>query len=482
METLSEDGQPSPVSLCLPGKGTSKAAKARHKLAKLHSEAATGAEKQQLHKDDQRGMANILAGGPEVLEQRTSSLARLLWFPISLLLVLLGARWGSEMGAMRRIERLDAKLQHLQAQQEVAHCLPWEEDDSDGPPWQFNAQVQNHVAVPLLDLEQDSAHTPHHRAIGSSRSDEDLVPDGDSMPQSCSDSHFVAETAGKNRKIMQGPQAEHSGSGSNDYGTHEVITHIMWDTVQVSETRVERLDEGLSWNASLTALLPTMDAPRNQSWRLQWVKTHIRTSTKVELRHVVQSHVEHSQRESKGLWRLLWSQDVNLGSDEGEPEVPCAQKRTCVEAALSAHPCRTSSPSHSIFESSALAGIMHPSFGPRADTPFAHYMRTVSQVCAQAPHAYDTARFRSHHPGSAAWQLSWGNSSKSQRLTTCLFQNIEDAARRAAAQRPDGLWRLPWGNLTDLELSNEQIVAMQQSEVLQERADWQLVWFQSAHT
>merc|ERR1712118_3680 len=123
--------------------------------------------------------------------------------------------------------------------------------------------------------------------------------------------------------------------------------------------------------------------------------------------------------------------------------------------ALSAHPCSTSSPSHSIFESSALAGIMPPSFEPHADTPFAHYMRTVSQVCAQAPHAYDTARFTSHNPWSAAWQLSWGNSSKSQSLTTCLFQNIEDAARRAAAQRPDGLWRLPWGNLTDLELSSE---------------------------
>lgn len=56
---------------------------------------------------------------------------RAVWLVVSFVLVLLGARWGSEVGTNRRLKELSAELEHLRAQQEVAHCLGRQGEDPE---------------------------------------------------------------------------------------------------------------------------------------------------------------------------------------------------------------------------------------------------------------------------------------------------------------------------------------------------------------
>lgn len=126
------------------GQGTSKAAKTRHKLAKLKIREAGIASatdnKLHVHTTDAKASQNELWGhhpsrskhdiSVSCSEARIGSTVRFAWFPLSLLLVFLGAKWGSEMGIVRQIDELHAENQHLKAQESVAHCL--EEDSNVG--------------------------------------------------------------------------------------------------------------------------------------------------------------------------------------------------------------------------------------------------------------------------------------------------------------------------------------------------------------
>lgn len=142
-----------------PGQGRSKAARARRRLAELRSR---GQEPGAACAGDASWPSSPVPGGslsggllqpvrvihvpveapPLVLPG--SGLGRMAWLLSSLFLVFAGARWGSEVGALRSVEQLEAKVQHLEAQQEVAHCLSFEEPGSEaqcseaaagGSPW-----------------------------------------------------------------------------------------------------------------------------------------------------------------------------------------------------------------------------------------------------------------------------------------------------------------------------------------------------------
>mmetsp|Transcript_56744 Transcript_56744/g.182238 ORF Transcript_56744/g.182238 Transcript_56744/m.182238 type:complete len:563 (-) Transcript_56744:185-1873(-) len=66
------------------------------------------------------------------------------WFASRLVLVLLGARWGAQVGMARRLERLEGESRHLEAQQARSDCLHWQpgmpessrnHPSTEGAPW-----------------------------------------------------------------------------------------------------------------------------------------------------------------------------------------------------------------------------------------------------------------------------------------------------------------------------------------------------------
>merc|ERR1719482_1787669 len=99
---------------------------------------------------------------------------------------------------MRRLEKLDAKVQHLQAQQEVAHCLPFEEVEEDTNSFPLFAASGIRAANPTSQLKPSHHHAGKRKAevqpglISTSKSEESAQT---SMNSSRLDICLIAETA-----------------------------------------------------------------------------------------------------------------------------------------------------------------------------------------------------------------------------------------------------------------------------------------------
>lgn len=534
----------------VPGAGKSKAAKSRHKLAQLKLQSASTTQSPYLPGEDWCGVTSIpashqtdspylpgedrcgvasisashqssdaggnvqpLAGQTLVLnavdhagaeehtqnyapERHNGNLPRFLWFGFSLILVLLGSRWGSEMGAMRRLEKLDAKVQHLQAQQEAAHCLPWQEDDPGEATFRHSPHPMSQnvaaagTAVKATFRSSLATDLRSHEAAGA-----DVISHTDradylarSLPRSLHNDSYAhgglltAQCPVDNRSL-RGHQCFRNNFATGfgaalkcDASTSDVvlsggarssqqlparvnepeaaglveeeIAHVMWDM-----NRTGRLDVGLVWQAaSVTMIGQLPGTQKNASWRLQWnssctsalVRGPAEERAMANLRHLVSSHMDPARERSDALWRLPWSRHIKV--------------TTSITLALSASPLLDFEPSQLHMEQSHL---VQPLFGRCGDTPF--------DMAAQS---------RVLHPASGAWRLSWVGS---QSLMHHLFENMADAAGRATQEY---LWRLPWtpmypSEVGQLEPFNEHADVSQREERLHQRANWQLVWIHS---
>lgn len=548
----------------LPGQGKSKAARARHKLAKFQLQATTARKGSQLPEVPLRAGAPLLHAigdaaaeqhaQSRALEPRAPGLAHGLWLTMSLLLVLLGARWGSEMGAMRQLEKLDAKVQHLQAQQEVAHCLPWQEEDVDDLPFKRHPQLltrrptesekdhgvessHDHGGTSseslLLDATGSNSEPQHLEAnkaadewavrstmhtsmahseraqsahdselqwpraaytslLQSSANDDHLtepcLADESSTGQATSSGRVDAGGLNEMVPSIAADSSEHRPSHPNEQSVaavEEVHAHVEWGGAMPAspEPFAGMLDVGLVWQAAsvtMNGALLTAAPTSNASWRLQWnvscttalARRCTEDRTAVNLRHLVNSH------SSEALWRLPWAQHENISSVMADPDTPCAQTDACVEVALSAYPWPEFEISHSGRDKSHLVHAAQSFFQPFADTPFAPHMVAASG-------AYLGVQSIAPHSAASAWQLSWANYSTSQTLVHHLLQKAE----RAAKDNPKALWRLPWAQKSpmdagDLELDpqngpSQTLRREEAQEMLQQRANWQLVWFHS---
>mmetsp|Transcript_96899 Transcript_96899/g.278856 ORF Transcript_96899/g.278856 Transcript_96899/m.278856 type:complete len:1051 (+) Transcript_96899:55-3207(+) len=172
------------------GHGRSKAARARRRLAELRSKVDEQADASG-HPDAasfcSASTALPVASTPwvravpfPVAEPSSSwstavpggALGRAAWLLVTWLIVWAGARWGLQVRTLRSMEQLQTKVQHLEAQQEVAHCLDFafgaqECTASDIPGHPANI-AEAAAAADAAPAKQASGHVrrqPDHGAI-----------------------------------------------------------------------------------------------------------------------------------------------------------------------------------------------------------------------------------------------------------------------------------------------------------------------------
>lgn len=98
-------------------------------------------------------------------------MGRAVWLVSSLLLILAGARWGAHVGFQRQLKELEAKLRHLEAQQDVAHCVSLQPEADYNDDASTDDSVQPVAAPPQTVLESQRAlHSASGRSQKKSKS------------------------------------------------------------------------------------------------------------------------------------------------------------------------------------------------------------------------------------------------------------------------------------------------------------------------
>jgi hypothetical protein len=356
------------------------------------------------------------------------------------------------MGAMRRMEKLDAQLLYLQAQQEVAHCLAplWEDVE---PSWVHKAHeappVTSTTAIaPGAAMMPDKEHT---LPVASFRADYHSfaaieVADMGSPKKSISAAEFTAGSAstsslGTEYNIAVAPAADTiSNAAKNNF--QQVLP------MRAHEKSV--LSVGLDWQSwSLNTSCTCANSFESMDWRLQWSASCLQTlvgSHSNCLTETPQQRDDAAQC-SDVLWRLPWSHSPPL-----ESTTSCGSIDTSQAAPQSSQPLARVVMSLTRVETLSLE-VHPPRIRPHEDTPFD--MKNAAALLTSS---------------NATWQLSWAN--------------VFEMARKVDAQQAATLWQLPWSQESTSEVRD--LVQIGDSSLLptledftHQRADWQLVWLKS---
>lgn len=135
------------------------------------------------------------------------------------------------------------------------------------------------------------------------------------------------------------------------------------DSLMIPDSVLEKLDVGVVWQAATVTMIgPVSGIAKSASWRLQWntsctsplvpggveeraisnlrhlVNGSVDEQAIANLRHIVNTRIDQSQQRPEALWRLPWSQDVQIDSNSAHPATTASVRDSCVELALSPHP------------------------------------------------------------------------------------------------------------------------------------------------
>lgn len=449
-----------------PGQGKSKAAKARQKLKELQLLASVAKKKtpdsNESNTTPQVSPQNASLAWPlldqldglddesapaRVSAPHRGNVVQYMWFAMSLLLVLLGSRWGSEMGTLRKLETLDAKVMSLQAQQEVAHCLP----SQDGDPDDANSDEsvsrrtdgeRRHQAAAI-----DTVLRPRSVLNGTGESNVMRAvagPDKSRMSDTCSvrrcdwsgdaniASMHVAEMSSTGATIMAAAEAAAiagvalQGERLAD-SKEEVVARMV---LQMPETRsigTSWIREGGLWHGEpLPAAGLGTVAPKNASWQLQWTTQFVFSWRYNRSLPSLGGQKEVGLHSSMVLWRLPWARST--ANSFLDPQAGWLSGEASEHLHMSTRSFMSS------------AGLLSPTF--------------AAKTCLGAHLAAKS--------GPAQITLSADGGSM-------------------AGERPDVLWRLPWAPEVAHVLpcpgpSDSEARRQQETSSLHPKATWRLVW------